>query len=372
MRLTGRLFHPETGFQHGTLFIEEGAIVSRGGGESLDVGECYVIPGLTDLHFHGCAGADVSDGDPGGLQVMADYQLRRGVTQICPAAMTLPEERLVQVCQTAAHHAATATRGAKLVGLNLEGPFLSEEKKGAQNGHWLQDPDPALLERLAAASQGLVKLVTVAPELPGALEFIRRAKTLCRVSLGHTAADYDTALAAFRAGAGQVTHLFNAMPPFDHRRPGVVGAAADSPGVMCELIADGAHIHPAVLRSAFSMLGRDRVILISDSIRATGLGDGQYDLGGQSVTVAEGKAALSDGTLAGSCADLMDCLRTAVACGVSLADAVTAAAVNPAKALGIYDRYGSLDVGKVANLAILDEDLKLRAVVFLGALAHNS
>lgn len=372
MRLTGRLFHPNTGFQHGTLFIEEGAIVSRGGGESLDVGECYVIPGLTDLHFHGCAGADVSDGDPDGLQKMADYQLRRGVTQICPAAMTLPEEGLVKVCQTAAHHAATASRGARLVGLNLEGPFLAEEKKGAQNGAWLRAPELELLERLQREAEGLVKLVSVAPELPGALEFISGATALCRVSLGHTAADYDAALAAFQAGAEQVTHLFNAMPPFDHRRPGVVGAAADSPGVMCELIADGVHLHPAVLRAAFSMLGRDRIILVSDSIRATGLGDGQYDLGGQRVTVAEGRATLSDGTLAGSCADLMDCLRNAVAWGVPLADAVTATAVNPAKALGIYDRFGSLDVGKAANLAILDEDLTLKAVVFLGTLAHNS
>ena len=372
MRLTGRLFDPHQGFVQGTLCIEGDTIVSQAGGEEFDLGECYIIPGLTDLHFHGCKGADASDGDAGGLQTMADYQLSRGVTQICPAAMTLPQERLIQVCQTAARHAKTATAGAELVGLNLEGPFLSPEKRGAQNGAWLQKPDMALLERLVEASNGLVKLVSVAPELEGALDFIRGAKELCRVSLGHTNADYDTALAAFEQGASQVTHLFNAMPPFGHRDPGVVGAAVDSPGVMCELIADGVHVHPAVIRAAFRMFGKDRVILISDSIRSTGLGDGRYDLGGQDVRVQEGRATLLGGVLAGSCTDLMDCLRRAVSFGVPMAHAVTAAALNPAKALGIQERFGTLDSGKAANLAILNEDLTLKAVVFRGKLEYGA
>ena len=372
MRLTGRLFDPEAGFRTGTLCIEGDTIVPRAGGEAFDLGGCYIIPGLTDLHFHGCNRADLSDADAEGLQNMADYQLSRGVTQICPAAMTLPEERLTQVCLTAARHAAAATTGAELVGLHLEGPFLSPDRRGAQKGDWLQKPDLPLLERLVEASGGLVKLVSVAPELEGALDFIRGAKELCRVSVGHTDADYDTALAALAAGALQVTHLFNAMPPFAHRAPGVVGAAADSPEVMCELIADGIHVHPAVIRAAFSMLGKDRIILISDSIRATGLGEGEYDLGGQSVTVQNDRATLIDGTLAGSCTDLMDCLRRAVSFGVPLAHAVTAATLNPAKALGMDGRFGTLDRGKAANLAILNEDLSLRAVVFRGKLEYGA
>lgn len=373
MRLTGQLFDPQRGFRPGTLCVEGDTIVSQTMGEDYDLGNCCLIPGLTDLHFHGCAGADASDGGEEALARLADYQLSRGVTQICPAVMALPRAGLLAVCRAAAHHAAhSQARGAELVGLNLEGPFLAPEKRGAQRADWLQKPDLALLADLAAASGGLVKLVTVAPELPGALDFIRGARALCRVSIGHTAADYAAAQAAFEAGAEQVTHLFNAMPPFHHRRPGVIGAAADRPGVVCELIADGVHVHPAAVRAAFRLLGPERVILISDSMRAAGLGDGTYDLGGQTVTVENGRATGPDGALAGSCADLMECLRRAVSFGVPLAHAVTAAAVNPAKALGIYDRFGSLDPGKAANLAVLNEDLTLRAVIFRGEVVHGA
>ncbi len=372
MWLTGRLFDPERGFVRGRLRVEGQVILDRVE-EDRAPGEDYILPGFTDLHFHGCAGADASDGTPEALARLADYQLSRGVTQICPAVMTLPRAGLSAACRAAAHHAAHAqARGAELVGLNLEGPFLAPEKRGAQRVDWLQRPDLGLLAELAAASGGLVKLVTVAPELEGALDFIRGARALCRVSVGHTAADYDTALAAFAVGAEQVTHLFNAMPPFHHRRPGVIGAVADSPGVACELIADGVHVHPAAVRAAFRLLGPERVILISDSMRAAGLGDGTYDLGGQAVTVENGRATGPDGALAGSCVDLMECLRRAVSFGVPLAHAVTAAAVNPARALGIYDRFGSLDRGRAANLAILDGDLTLKAVVFRGEVVHGA
>lgn len=369
MRLTGgRVFDPQKGFILRDVCLEGDRIVREAGGEVMDVTGCYVIPGLTDLHFHGCVGSDVSDADAEGLQKMADYELSRGVTQICPAGMTLPEEQLEKVCDTVAHHAATATSGALLVGLNLEGPFLSQAKKGAQNGAWLQKPNLPLLKRLVERSNGLAKLVSVAPELEGAVEFIEGARELCRVSIAHTTANYDTALTAFQAGARQVTHLYNAMPPFAHRDPGVIGAACDSEGVLCELISDGVHVHPAVVRATFRMMGTHRVILISDTMRAAGLSDGQYTLGGQDVTVTGRLAALADGTIAGSCTDLMSCMVSAVSFGVPLASAVIAAAVNPAKALGIYDTFGSLDIGKAANLVILNADLTLRAVIFLGKL----
>ncbi len=372
MRLTGKLFDPGRGFVDGALCLEGGKIVREAAGESYDLRDHYLIPGLTDLHFHGCVGADVSDADAEGLQEMANYELSRGVTQICPAGMTLATDQLIKVCQNVAHHAANAKQGAELVGLNLEGPFLSEAKKGAQNGAWLQKPDIALLRRLLKESGGLVKLVSVAPELEGAMEFIDQAKELCTVSLAHTAAGYDTALAAFRRGARQVTHLYNGMNTFTHREPGVIGAAADSPEVMCELIADGVHIHPAAIRSTFRMMGKDRMILISDTMRAAGLSDGQYTLGGQEVTVKGRLAALADGTIAGSATDLMSCMVSAVSFGIPLADAVTAAAVNPAKALGLYDRFGSLDVGKEANVAVLRPDLSLRAVLFRGQIVQGS
>lgn len=332
-----------------------------------------MIPGLTDVHFHGCRGADLSDGDAAGLQTMAEYELSRGVTQICPAGMTLLEEQLIKVCRTAAAHKREGRPGADLAGINLEGPFLSYAKKGAQNGEWLHAPDVAMLRRLEEASEGLVKLVSVAPELEGALDFIRQVKDRVTVSVAHTAAGYDTALAAFQAGARQCTHLYNGMAPFAHREPGVVGAAFDCGHVMCELICDGVHIHPAMVRATFRLMGKDRMILISDTMRAAGMSDGSYTLGGQDVTVRGNRAELADGTIAGSVTDLMACLKVAVSVvGIPLADAVTAAAVNPAKVMGIYDRLGSLDVGKQANVAVLDEHLDLKAVIFRGEVVSGS
>lgn len=366
MRLTGgRVFDPHKGFLLRDVCLEGEYIASQSDGEALDVTGCYVIPGLTDLHFHGCRGADFSDGDAAGLRVMADYELRRGVTQICPAGMTLDVPQLEKICRTAAEHKAQKAAGADLVGVNLEGPFLSQAKKGAQNGAWIRDPDPALLLRLKALSGGLVKLVSLAPEAPGAIAFIREVKDQVRVSVAHTACNYDQAMAAFDAGASQVTHLFNAMNPLGHRDPGPVAAAADS-DCRVELICDGIHIHPAVIRMVFRLFGRDRVIIISDSLRACGMPDGQYELGGQDIFVKGPRATLADGTIAGSITDLMGGMLRAVGYGIDLHTAVTAAAVNPAKALGIYDRYGSLDTGKIANIAVLDADLRLRTVIFHG------
>ena len=368
MRITGaQVYDVKEGFvQRDVCF--DGRLLSGASadGRTYDAERCYVIPGLTDVHFHGCKGEDFSDGSPEGLEVMARYELSRGVTQICPAGMTLLEDQLVKICRTAAAHRAEDRPGAMLCGVNLEGPFLSHAKKGAQNGEWLRNPDPELLRRLMQESKGLVKLVSVAPELPGAMEFIEAVEELVTVSLAHTAADYDTAMEAFNLGARQVTHLFNAMPPFSHRSPGVVGAALDTPGCNVELICDGIHIHPSVVRAVFKMFGAKRVILISDTMRAAGMPDGQYTLGGQDVTVNGKLATLADGTIAGSVTDLMSCMKTAVSFGIPLADAVRAAAVNPAKAIGIYSRCGSLEPGKRANLVVLDENLELKDVFFRG------
>lgn len=376
MRITGgQVFDLEQGFVSRDVCVDgEKLEQSSADGKTYDASGCYVIPGLTDLHFHGCVGEDFSDATPDGLQKMADYELSRGVTQICPAGMTLGEDQLTRICQNAAAHRAKNPGGAELVGLHLEGPFLCKAKKGAQNEAFLHDPDPAMLHRLQQAAQGMVKLVTLAAEQPGALEFIRSAREDgITVSLGHTTADYDTACAAYEAGARQATHLFNAMPPFTHRAPGVVGAAFDHPQVKVELISDGVHIHPSVVRAVFQLFGAGRVILISDSLRATGMPDGRYPFGGQEIEVHGNRATMADdpNTLAGSVSDLMACMRSAVSFGISLHDAVRAAAVNPAQVLGIFDRLGSLDVGKTANLAILDQDLNLKDVFFRGQLVDR-
>ena len=373
MRITGgQVFDLQEGFVRRDVCFD-GRLLSNSSadGRTYDASGCYIIPGLTDLHFHGCMGRDFSDADPEGLEIMARYELSRGVTQICPAGMTLLEEQLTRVCQVAADHRDANKPGAELCGVNLEGPFLSMAKKGAQNGDWLHAPDVAMLRRLMAASRGLVKLVSVAPEEPGAMEFIEAVEGEVTVSLAHTTADYDTAMEAFRLGARQVTHLFNAMPPFSHRAPGVVGAALDTPICNVELICDGVHIHPAVVRAVFKMFGPKRVILISDTMRAAGMSDGDYTLGGQAVTVKGKLATLADGTIAGSVTDLMNCMRTAVSFGIPLEDAVTAAAVNPARAIGIFSRMGSLEPGKRANVVVLDQNLELKDVFFRGELVNR-
>ena len=373
MRITGgQVFDLHEGFVRRDVCFDGRLLSSSSAdGKTYDASGCYVIPGLTDLHFHGCMGKDFSDADPEGLEIMARYELSQGVTQICPAGMTLLEEQLTKVCQVAAAHRDANKPGAELCGINLEGPFLSTAKKGAQKADWIHAPDVPMFRRLMAASKGLVKLVSIAPEEPGAMEFIEAVEGEVTVSIAHTTADYDTAMEAFRLGARQVTHLFNAMPPFSHRAPGVVGAALDTPLCNVELICDGVHIHPSVVRAVFKMFGYKRVILISDTMRAAGMSDGDYTLGGQAVKVKGKLATLADGTIAGSVTNLMNCMRTAVSFGIPLEDAVWAAAVNPARAIGIFSRMGSLEPGKRANVVVLDQNLELKDVFFRGELVDR-
>ena len=377
MRVTGgQVFDLEKGFIERDVCTDGPLLASASSdGRVLDASGCYVIPGLVDVHFHGCVGEDFSDASPEGLQRMADFELSQGVTYICPAGMTLPEDQLTAICRNAAAHRAKNAGGAQLVGLHLEGPFLSTAKKGAQNGDFLHDPDSAMLRRLQKAAEGCVKLVTVAPEQPGAMDFIRAAVADgIAVSVGHTTADYDTAAAAFAAGADHATHLYNGMPPLHHRSPGVIGAAFDDPKVQVELICDGIHIHSSVVRATFRLFGAERVILISDSLRATGMPDGQYPFGGQEIEVHGNRATIlgHPETLAGSVTSLMGCLRQAVAFGIPLADAVRAASYNPARSIGIDRQAGSLDTGKEASLILLDrEDLSISAIVFQGELLEQ-
>ena len=247
---------------------------------------------------------------------------------------------------------------------------MSSAKKGAQNSDFLHDPDIPMLRRLQSDAKGLVKLVTVAPEQPGAMEFIRTATAEgIHVSVGHTIADYDTASAAFAAGADHATHLYNGMPPLHHREPGVIGAARDDEKVMPEIICDGIHVHGSVIRATFAMFGAERMILISDSLRATGMPDGEYPFGGQMIEVHGNRATLlgHPETLAGSVTSLMGCMRQAVKFGIPLADAVRAASYNPAKSIGMENRFGSLEKGKDATCVLLDkETLAIQKIIFRG------
>ena len=334
------------------------AIGSLEGAADYDAAGLYVIPGLVDIHTHGAVGEDFSDGKGEGLQPMADYYAAHGVTSFLATTMTLGEKEL-----TAAMHAIRDFRregGAKCAGVHLEGPFLSYAKRGAQAAEHLHKPDIALFERLNEASGNRVKLVTVACEEEGAEEFIRHAAKKCAVSLGHTTADYETAMRGFAAGASHATHLFNGMPPFLHREPGVIGAAFDS-GASVELIVDGLHIHPSVVRAAAALFG-DKLNLVSDSLRCAGMPDGAYELGGQPIEVRGGRATLQGSdTLAGSCISMLDALRNAVSFGLSLSDAVYAASTAPAGAAGLAD-VGAIEVGRRADFVVLDEKLSLKAV----------
>lgn len=359
---------------------ENGSIVDD---EIVDASGCYVLPGLTDIHFHGCMGYDFCDGTAEAFETIAEYEFCQGVTTICPATMTLPSESLSEILRSAAAYreaqypgmtsgereAQHSERGfgdhrSELVGIHLEGPFLSKNKKGAQKEAYLQPPSAEKLRSWQEDAKGLIRLVTLAPELPGALECMEACKGEFHFSVGHTECDYDMAMRAFEGGADHVTHLFNAMPPFGHRAPGVIGAAFDTKKCYTELICDGIHVAPSAVRAAFRLFGEERVILISDSMEATGKPDGEYLLGGQKVRVRGKHATLEDGTLAGSVCSLYQCLCTAVSMGIPLRSAIKASTINPCRSIGIEKDYGSIEVGKKAHLLLLDQrDLSIRKVI---------
>jgi N-acetylglucosamine-6-phosphate deacetylase len=333
---------------------------------TVDAKDCYVVPGLVDIHTHGAMGADFCDGTQEATQEIARYLLGCGVTSFLGTTMTLPEHQLLKICKTARPFVkADYPNQAVLRGIHLEGPFIGHEKRGAQNAAYIIRPDYSMLMRLHEASGMAVCLVVVAPEVDGGMEFIQGAASICVVSLAHSSADYETSYNAFTKGANHVTHLFNGMNPYSHREPGIIGAAFDS-GAYVELIADGIHIHPSVIRATFKLFGDDRVCLISDSMRACGLADGEYDLGGQIVTVVGRSATIDNGSLAGSVTNLADCMRRTIEYGVPFSAALKAATINPAKSIGIDKEVGSLTIGKRADILILEQDLQLKQIIHGG------
>lgn len=365
-----KIFKDNNQFEIGNIYIKGSQIVETCDDDQdntiIDATDLYAIPGLTDIHFHGCAGYDFCDGTKEALDAITQYQLSNGVTTICPATMTLPEDCLIAICKNARDY--SNNKGSIICGINLEGPFLSEKKKGAQNAVYLHKPDTEMFHRLKEASGDLVKMISIAPEVEGAMAFISEVSGEVVLSVAHTTADYDTSTEAFHKGASHVTHLYNAMPPFHHRDPGVIGAAYDSSCCTVEMICDGIHLHPSVVRSTIQMFGKDRVVFVSDSMMACSLPDGTYALGGQEVNVTGKTARLTrDGTIAGSVTNIMNCLRTAVnTMGVPLETAVQAATINPTKVIGVDHEYGSITVGKMANIILLDQELNIKGIIFKG------
>ena len=362
-------------FVRGGFSVENGRfahVLEDVPGPAEDLDGALVIPGLMDIHVHGCAGADFSDGDYAGLVRMARYLARRGVTSFAPASMTLPYDALDK-----AFHAAARLRregladGARLMGIQMEGPFLSREKRGSQNPAYLRLPDWDRFLRLYDAAEGLLRIVDVAPELPGAVEFTRRASEKCRVSVAHTAAGYDQAAAVFDAGATHLTHLFNAMSGIHHRHPGPIGAASERENVTAELICDGIHVHPSAVRMAFRLFP-GRICLISDALRCCGMADGSYSLGGQEILLTGGVARLTGGAIAGSAADLYQCMRRAVSFGIPREQAVWAATALPARVIGRESETGAIADGRAADFVICGGELEPEAVYLGGKRLEQS
>ena len=376
-----KVFTEDKKFTDGGIVIKNGTIEQvytegkrpQTEDEVLDGKGMYAIPGLIDLHFHGCKGDDFCDGSRDAIARIAEYEASVGVTAIAPATMTLPVEELEQILRVAAEYkkGPHSKKEADFVGINMEGPFISPAKKGAQDERNIIPCDVKVCERFLEVSEGLVKFMGIAPEeSENAVSFIEAVKDKVNVSLAHTNADYDTAMAAFNAGADHAVHLYNAMPAFTHRAPGVIGAVYDSKHVMAEIICDGVHIHPAAVRATFEMMGEDRMILISDNMRAAGMPDGSYTLGGLDVNVVGNRATLaSDGAIAGSVTNLMDCMKTAVkTMNIPLETAVACATINPAKSLGIDAEYGSIRAGNKAHIVLMDQELNVQQVIKDGEL----
>lgn len=364
------VYTPGFRFEHGAFSVENGRfsnVLGQPGPDAVDLNGAYVIPGLIDVHTHGNSGYDFCDGSDEGMYVMAKYMASVGVTSFAPTSLTLPYDQLATAYATAVRLLEKAPEGVSAIrGIHMEGPFFSMKKKGAQNGEYIRNPDYEAFRALNAGCGNLIKIADVAPELPGAAEFIAKASKDCTVSLAHTDTCYEDAVRGIEAGATHITHLYNGMNPIHHRNPGPIVAGTEYDNVSAELISDGLHAHPAAVRFAFRIFGASRIVLISDSLRCCGMPDGELELGGQKAYLSGGVARLADGTIAGSATNVYECMLRAISFGIPKEDAIRAATWNPARQLGCLGEVGSIENGKQADFIVCDANLNREAIYLAG------
>lgn len=369
MLIKGGIVFTGDSFEEYDLRVENGIITElidrrinsascRTDEDEIIIASCkYIVPGFVDIHTHGCIGGDFTTSDSDEICRMLEYYRANGTTSVLATVMTSPKDTIVKALRT-----LNSLKGIEgLIGARIEGPFLSEGKRGAHPAECLLPVTEEQYNEFVNAAGGMLKIVDIAPELDGAIDLIKAHSMDMVMSVAHTECTYDKAVEAFNAGAREVTHLFNAMMPLHHREPGVIGAVGDYK-FNAELICDGFHIHPSVIRMMFREIA-DRIVLISDSLSATGLNDGCYTLGGQKINVQNGKALMPDGTIAGSTITMLEAVKRAVRFGITPEQAVKSATIIPARAAGADNVCGVIEVGRKADVLILDEKFDLVKVL---------
>ena len=380
--INGTIITPLQLLEDKVISIEKGKITGIGDKknifesaeiEIIDAGEGFIAPGFIDIHVHGGGGSDVMDGKYEAIKRVAATHSRFGTTAFLPTTMAMSKDKIIKSLKSINEVFVKGTGAAEILGVHLEGPYINPLKKGAQRKEDIKNPSIEEFLEFNLASGNSIRLVTIAPEIPGAIELIRwlyEHKIIA--SVGHSNATYEQVQESIRAGLNHVTHTFNAMRGLDHREPGVVGAALSSPELIVEMIADGIHLHPAVMKILTRVKEAEKIVLITDAMRATSKPEGTYNLGGQEVIVADGQARLKDGTLAGSVLTMDKAVNNMIEMvGVSLREAIQMATINPAKCLGIEGRKGSLAAGKDADIVILDKKLKVKLTMVKGKIVYK-
>ena len=341
--------------------------------EIIEAQNKFIVPGYIDIHVHGGGGSDVMDGEYEAIKQVATTHSRFGTTAFLPTTMTMTKDKIIKSLKSIHEARLKGTGTAEILGIHLEGPYINPEKKGAQKEEDIKKVSVEEFLEFNKASGNLIRLVTIAPEMPGAIDFIRWLHQQgIIVSVGHSNATYKQVQEGIQAGLSHVTHIFNAMRGLHHREPGVVGAALSSPKLIVEMIADGIHLHPIVLKMLTQIKESEKLVLITDAMRATGFKEGTYDLGGQEVIVTKGQARLKDGTLAGSVLTMDKAVKNMVTkVGIQLPKAIQMASYNPAKSMGIDDKKGSLELGKDADIVILNKNLETELTIVAGKVVYR-